>query len=217
MNFILPTFSIWNNPPRNHRSTIDNTAFNEILPSKTCANGRVRKKAEVGWKGRWGGAWSAKGSGVAPFKSPPLCWQCRCDCDRCVAARVPLKGRFRSPRVPSPRPPTARALIHRWKTNTGACHRGSPFTLSIPSLSLSPLLLSSALLVQMRGTRNGGDPPSRTASADINLVFTRRIARIPASMRIGQFTRSLERLVFPLALRNLSLRQVKHTEGRGGY
>lgn len=134
-----------------------------------------------------------------------------------MAARVPLKGRFRSPRVPSPRPPTAHSPLkneHRCVPPGFPIDALDPISLSSSSSSSSSTLSPDAGSSERTGAILLRGPHLRIER--INLVFTRRIARparIPALMRIGQFTRSLERLVFPLALRNLSLRQVKRRRG----
>lgn len=104
-------------------------------------------------------------------------------------------------------------LIHRWKTNTGACHRGSPFTLVDPiSLLLSlPIFLLLHALVQMRNIR--GRPPSRTPShlriEGINLVFTWRVAGIPGFN--ANRTNLLSWSLVSSASGSPSLRQVKCT------
>lgn len=123
----------------------------------------------------------------------------------------PFKRTFSQPscRAPrSPMAPTARALIHRWKTNTGACHRGSPLTLAtrlflfLPRLPSFHGLLSTPVQMRRRrnapaGAKHGGAPFSSSTGvpsphlrprhgprrfvtgSKVNLVFSWRTAQVP--------------------------------------
>lgn len=87
-----------------------------------------------------------RGPSLTLFKWPLACWQYRDDCDRCVDARVSLRGRFRTPRRRRKPFISNRPL---WRGNsfivekrTGAYHAGPPLRWGILSrLFRSPLIL----------------------------------------------------------------------------